>query len=121
MWGTLGHPEDMWPDFADCMCCVSENDHREHMDHESDASDPDCDPAAEDPLPEAKVTFGEAVEANAFFAEVATTTPAATDVDDTPTKIFNGFGQPPNFMHTDDHGLFKLAWEAKGWKFIKGP
>ena len=63
-------------------------------------------------------TFGEAVEANAFFAEVATATPTATD-DDIPTKVWNGSGQLPMCMHIDDYGLFKLAWEAKGYKVIK--
>ena len=40
---------------------------------------------------------GEAVEANNFFAEVATATLATADVDDTPTKIWNGFGELPNY------------------------
>ena len=113
----------MWPDFADCQGCVSEKEYLEYMDDGADACDPD-DPAAEDPLPEPKAaepTSGEAVEGNAYFAGVATAIPAATDVDDTPTKIFNGFGQLPNFMHTDDYGLSKLAWEAKGFKVTKAP
>ena len=63
-------------------------------------------------------TFGEAVEANNFFAEVATAIPTATD---DPTKLWNGFGTLPNCMMTDDHCLFKLAWEAKGCKVTKAP
>ena len=42
MWRALQYvdPEDMWPDFADCMNCVSEKEYLEYMDDESDASDP---------------------------------------------------------------------------------
>ena len=43
-----------------------------------------------------------------------------TDVDDIQTKVWNGFGELPNFIMTDDvYGLFKLAWEAKGYTVIK--
>ena len=28
----------------------------------------------------------------------------------------NGFGALPNYIMTDDYGLFKLAWQAKGLK-----
>ena len=51
---------------------------------------------------------------------MATAIPTATDYD-IPTKVWNGFGQLPNYMHTDDYGLFKLAWEAKGFKVTKAP
>ena len=41
---------------------------------------------------------------------------------DTPTKMWSSFtGMLPNCMWTDDYGLYKLAWEAKGFKVIKGP
>jgi hypothetical protein len=49
---------------------------------------------------------------------VATAIPTATD---DPTKLWNGFGTLPNCMMTDDYGLFKLAWEAKGYKVTKAP
>ena len=67
---------------------------------------------------DAEPTSGEAVEANAFFAGVATAIPTATD---DPTKLWNGFGTLPNSMMTDDYGLFKLAWEAKGYTVTKPP
>ena len=40
-------------------------------------------------------------------------------VDDTPVKIWNGFGELPNFFMTDTYSRFKLSWEAKGFKVIK--
>ena len=43
------------------MNCVSENDCLEYMDHESDPSDPDCDPTAEDLLPEPEATVDHCV------------------------------------------------------------
>jgi len=47
-------------------------------------------------------------------------TPVAAD-DDTPAKVWNGFGTLPSGILTDDYGLFKLSWEAKGYKVTKGP
>ena len=58
---------------------------------------------------DAEPAFGEVVEANAFFAEVATTTPTATDGDDTPTKIWGGFRELSNYRNTDDYGLLQAC------------
>ena len=37
---------------------------------------------------------------------------------ETKTKEWNGLGELPNFAKTDDIGLFKIAWEKKGFKVV---
>jgi len=37
---------------------------------------------------------------------------------ETKTKEWNGLGELPNFMKTDDIGLFKIAWEREGFKVV---
>ena len=37
---------------------------------------------------------------------------------ETKTKEWNGLGELPNFAKTDNIGLFKIAWEKKGFKVV---
>ena len=114
---TVDHCVCSFPNFfvADgiqsCSCCGKDDHYKGGVIADWSSSEDEAD---------AEPTSGEAVEANAFFAEVATATPVAAD-DDTPAKVWNGFGTLPSGILTDDYGLFKLSWEAKGYKVTKPP